>query len=355
MGALFEIEMFPAREGDCLVVTYGDAARPRRILIDLGRAATYDDFKQRFAVVPAEDRAFELLIVTHVDRDHIEGTLGLIDDSDQPFSFNDVWFNGYHHLKSGDYETFGAVQGERLTDGILHHCWPWNRAFDGGPIRVGDSGIPTCVDLADGMRVCLLSPDKTKLEALEPRWKNECEKAGIVLGHAAEPDEREGFERLGPIDIDALAASPFVDDTSEPNGSSIAVLAEFDGKRALLAGDSHVGRLHEELTKLVGVTGEPISLNVFKIPHHGSKHNLSRELLELVDCSQYLISTNGSYFDHPDAETIARIIKFGGDNPCLCFNYRSPETGLWDNRAWRDQYGYESVYPDQDGFLKIAL
>ena len=50
----FRIEMLPAREGDCLVLVYGQRERPRRVLIDGGRKATYRTVKARFAGLPED-------------------------------------------------------------------------------------------------------------------------------------------------------------------------------------------------------------------------------------------------------------------------------------------------------------
>lgn len=73
MTNVFRLDMLPAREGDCLILTYGDTASPRRVMIDTGRKGTYRDIKKSLAAIPPALREFELLIVSHVDRDHIEG------------------------------------------------------------------------------------------------------------------------------------------------------------------------------------------------------------------------------------------------------------------------------------------
>jgi glyoxylase-like metal-dependent hydrolase (beta-lactamase superfamily II) len=77
---MFDVEMLPAREGDCLWLRYGDSKNIKQILIDGGRAATAKALKKRFAALPPKERVFELLIITHVDRDHIEGVLKIIED-----------------------------------------------------------------------------------------------------------------------------------------------------------------------------------------------------------------------------------------------------------------------------------
>src|SRR4051812_5937024 len=75
---MFEIKMLPAREGDCLWLRYGDAKKPRQILFDAGRAATAVELKARFRALKRAERRFELLVISHVDRDHIEGALSLL-------------------------------------------------------------------------------------------------------------------------------------------------------------------------------------------------------------------------------------------------------------------------------------
>ncbi len=94
--------------GDCLWIEYGDAARPRRILIDGGRKLAWETLRSRFSALPPEQREFELLMLSHVDADHIEGLLAMLKAPDLPVSFKDVWFNGHRHLER--VESLGAKQ-----------------------------------------------------------------------------------------------------------------------------------------------------------------------------------------------------------------------------------------------------
>lgn len=212
--------------------------------------------------------------------------------------------------------------------------------------------------LPGGLRLSLLSPDRAKLEALIPRWKDECEAAGLIPGvdPVREPTE-PGLEAFGTIDVDELAKVPFEPDTREPNGTSIVVLAEFDGRRALLGADGHSDRLVKSVAKLARAEGGRLRLDAFKLPHHGSSHNVSRELIELVDCPRYLFSTNGSQFHHPHAEAVARVLKFGRPDPELVFNYRSEESLLWDDPALQRKYRYTTTYPEEsaDGNVTVEL
>jgi hypothetical protein len=122
-------------------------------------------------------------------------------------------------------------------------------------------------------------------------------------------------------------------DTSVANGSSIALLAEFDEHAILLTGDAHADVLAKSITALQQARGrknEKLKLDALKLSHHGSAGGTTVELLALLDCQRYLVSSNGNIFSHPDREAMARVILHGGKRPTLCFNYRSPLNNLWD-------------------------
>jgi len=354
---MFVVEMLPAREGDCLWIRYGDVEAPRQILIDGGRLGTFRDIKDRLMELPADQREFELLVITHVDRDHIEGALAMLEDPDLELIFKEVWFNGYDHLRGGELETFGAVQGEKLTTALLRRKERWNASFNGGPVKIPDEGDLPQIRLAGGLRLTLLSPDTDKLAKLLPQWETECEEAGLLPGIEARRSELEGLETFGGVpDVEKLVVKPLKSDTTRPNGTSIALLAEYDDIRVVLGADAHIDRLVPSLQALVADSGR-LRLDAFKLSHHGSSGNVSQELLELIDCPRYLISTNGSYFKHPTAEAIARVLKYGGANKTLFFNYDSDYTRLWNDDDLRRDYDYKVKFPKQsgDGTLKVTL
>lgn len=88
----------------------------------------------------------------------------------------------------------------------------------------------------------------------------------MIPGVQARREEAEqGWESFGRIDIKELAELPFQEDHSEPNGTSIAVLAAYKNKRVLLAADAHpLARLDDEIEKcrskaqdrLAGIQGQ---------------------------------------------------------------------------------------------------
>lgn len=347
------LEFFPAREGDAIWVDAGST----RIQIDGGRKATCRDLRGRFDEMLEQSKAIDLLVVTHVDRDHIEGVLEML-ESDACPAIRDVWFNGYVHLLGDDVESFSPQQGEALSTLIRSQRLAWNHAFEGRRIAVlDDEPLPTV--MLDALKLTILSPTVKELEELRDPWRKACEDAGLIPGIEARdeplPPEIESF---GPVDVEALAAEPFEKDHAEPNGSSIAILLENGGKRALLSGDAYADVLIESIDRLLDESGEDrLSVDLFKLPHHGSRKNVSKELLEKLDCPRYVFSTNGSYFKHPDPVAVSRVLKFGGSGKTLYFNYENEFSSIWDDANWKSLYDYETVYPDDehDGFLTIEL
>ena len=100
-----------------------------------------------------------------------------------------------------------------------------------------------------------------------------------------------------------------------------------------------------------------MKIDAFKIPHHGSEYNLSRELLELLDCAHYLVSTSGSYFKHPSPIGMARLIKFGSSGSTIHYNYKTEFNDFWGRDSWRQRYKFDVAYPSagEDGYTKLEL
>lgn len=349
----FTLEMLPAREGDCLLLSYQDehAGRHRHVLIDAGRAGTWPDLKARLERIPDDERDFELLVISHVDRDHIEGVLKMLGDDECPVTFKDIWFNGYRHLLED--ESFGPVQGEKLTTLLVEGELPWNVAFDKKAVCIPASGELPVIDLPGGMRLTVVSPNRTKLTDLIEEWVEKCEEAGLDPTKEA-PEGIPGDEPFGAIDVDNEADTDYDPDDGSPNGSSIALLAEYGGKKVLLAADAHIDILSDSLTKLGN--GAPLELDAWKIAHHGSAGNTAKELLELVKCKRYLVSTSGAHFKHPHRIAIARLLKYGGAKEVV-FNYRSAYSRVWDDDDLEAEWKYKARYCNdgEDGTIVVKL
>jgi glyoxylase-like metal-dependent hydrolase (beta-lactamase superfamily II) len=82
------VHALPAGIGDALLVEYGTTTTTHLVLIDGGTA-------RAGRTLPAllYPKPLELLVVTHIDNDHISGVLTMLDSTFAPIP-HDVWFNG---------------------------------------------------------------------------------------------------------------------------------------------------------------------------------------------------------------------------------------------------------------------
>jgi glyoxylase-like metal-dependent hydrolase (beta-lactamase superfamily II) len=70
---MFSIEMLPAKDSDCVWIEYGKPDEVHRVVIDGGPLGASDALRSRIETLPVADRNLELLVVTHIDSDHIAG------------------------------------------------------------------------------------------------------------------------------------------------------------------------------------------------------------------------------------------------------------------------------------------
>jgi hypothetical protein len=123
------------------------------------------------------------------------------------------------------------------------------------------------------------------------------------------------------FDPDLLAKAKFTPDRAKPNGASIALIAEYDRKRVLLAGDTPAKPILNAFDRL---DAPKQRFDAVKVSHHGSRGNTNLELCQRISCNNWLISTNGAKFHHPNPECLARIV-VSQSNPVLYFNYYSKD------------------------------
>ena len=345
-NALFEVTLLPARYGDGLWIRYGTKARPHHILIDGGTRGTASVIEELLQELPEDRRVIDLLVVTHLDRDHIEGILALLEPKKLSFKIDEIWFNGWPQLIGKTaVEAFGARQAEELSARILAHGLCWNEKFEGKAVIVPEQGDLPEIILPGGLELILLSPFKKNLEELVPVWEEELRKLNLEPGYGVQQTP-PGVEAFGGINIEELNELCFHEDDSAGNGSSIAFIAQYAGKRCLFAGDALPSVI---LAALNRKERGYYPVDLFKVSHHASAHNTSPDLLDKAPGGRYAISTNGSIYSHPSRETMARVIKRTGAGQELVFNYRTKFTDIWEEKDLRRRYRYRTRYPDGEG------
>lgn len=346
--------MLPARQGDAIWVEYG-SKRTRRILIDAGPINAYPEVEKRLARLPEGKKRVEAVVITHVDTDHIEGVIRLFAEHRGRWlvSPEDVWFNGYEHLiRAG---TLGGREGDFLSALLKRRGFDtWNYKFDGKPLVIlPDAPLPS-VEMEDGMKITLLSPDQARLKKMAKKWVADVDRHELRAGDLDGAWEQFlDYSRLhpdtgilgGPGEIDENIRAQLKADPSAANGASIAFLAEFKGKKCLFLADAHHTVIAGSLKKLIPPGETRLKVDAVKVSHHGSRHNISKELMDLIDAKHFLVSTNGAKFKHPNKPAIKAIIQGSLQDPVLWFNYRTEFNEMWEPARQNGLRPYQAVYP----------
>ena len=350
--AIFRIEMLPACEGDALLIEYGKSNKLNKILIDAGPLSSFAAVENKMNALHNKD--FELVVVTHVDTDHIDGIIRLFGPARGNWLINpkEIWFNGLNHVrKFHNLEMLGGIQGDYLSAVISKRANEiWNKSFKSGAIVADESAKLPSIKLEGGMQITILSPNRASLKKLAPVWEKDVKKHHIKPGdidaafnQLVNTGKYKASDLLG---ADGLLGGKLTkqlgNDPSEANGSSIGFLAEYSGKSCLFFGDAHQDVLCDSLKKIVPI-GNRLKVDAVKMPHHASKNNISKDLISMIDAKYYLVSTNGDKHSHPDKEAIETVINNASAVPTLCFNYDTKTTKTWKTKSKK----YNAEYPGQ--------
>jgi len=335
----FTLDVRRARKGDCLILHYGSPEDPGLALIDGGPPSVYQPhLKPRLAEIrrmrgldPDAPLPIDMLMVSHIDDDHICGVLELTKElvearnAQQPLplkiksvwhnTFDDIIGNNAKELLASVTSQFGAasVSGEVDTEGLNPDAAKVLASVDQGFRLRDDSKALSLrinpqlkgqlvlakakakkIDMGKGLSFTIVGPMNDEVVALQKAHDDFLKKKKTKKGEAS------------------LAAFT---DTSVPNLSSLVVLAEVGGKRILLTGDARGDKVLEglELVGLLKKDGKSkIHVDVLKCPHHGSNRNIDPIFFRRIPADHYVFSGNGQH-GNPERDTLQMLLDERGD------------------------------------------
>ena len=356
-----KLTLFPADKGDCLLLT---GSRGERVLIDGGMSAS---FAEGPAQALAKLKRLDVVCVSHIDQDHISGILRMMDDLvawrvhryqvetgngdheppavPEPPPIGEIWHNAFHEqvgknsgaieetlaatsavLSGGDTRKIQdlaqshrdlaasvreAIQLSRRIDEATLNI-PLNRPAKGGLLFAREE--PTIVRLGR-MTITVIGPFEEDLRNLRDDWNEWLGKNRAALAEI-EKEARDVAGRVATTEIQrtvgvALVQARILGDrrrVTVPNLASIMLLVEENGRLLLLTGDGHgddvlkgleqAGRLDE---------GGGTHVDVLKVQHHGSEHNIDADFCRSVTADHYVFCANGAH-ENPDLAVIDAVI-----------------------------------------------
>lgn len=309
---MINIKVLKAFNGDCIIVSYGGEEK-HNILIDGGQGRVC--FQQLHTYVDSVKKAgnkIDLLILTHIDSDHIDGILRLLSQKTFDFSIiKEIWFNFGKGLKD-----MLGINGENNQVSLYDNTAEisWKQGVDLEEI-VQKAGIRRRLVTklerfsVGGASITILSPSKEVLKKFSEQDKEE--KATTQIAYSN--DYQKSINELNQKEQERQV--------SLTNKSSIACLFEFEGLSILLLGDADAAEIVKSLTELGYSKNNKLKVDFCKIAHHASRHNTNNELIQILDCSNYIISTQQTTAGRPSKECLSRIICNSGKPISFYCNY----------------------------------
>lgn len=327
-----------AKYGDALILTADGAT----VLIDGGPPGVYNRYLSKH-LAQMDDGGFEppeidLMMVSHIDSDHIAGILDLTgdmveaqeDDVKPPAKIHRAWLNSFSDtlVRNGletkpssaasaasvadafdeddDFTTevdshtkmvlASVSQGRNLRRNLKTLSVPINAMFAN---RMAIAGAADPWEKGD-LKITVIGPTQKEVDRLKNRWAKDLKK---IL--KKEADKKAAAESM---------------DNSVFNLSSIVCIAEAGGKSILLTGDAR----GDTMLKWLEDRGGPFQFDVFKLPHHGSDRNMKPEVFEKVKAKHYLVSGDGKH-GNPEPKLFEMLFQARGDEDYTIHMTYSPE------------------------------
>lgn len=326
------IRLLAASYGDSILVTHSSGGSTFNLLIDGGPAKTFGIGSGRQRLGPlrialdeikGKGQCVDLVILTHIDSDHIQGLINAFKTKGYLSNLaKRVWLNASSNISNylneaeipenvipfstGDSPETSVREGKTFEQILsVLDCWRREIIVAGQVITEGP------------FKFTILSPTDKNLRKLQCIWPDESFSADTA-------GKRNDYQQSI---TDLLENDAFSKDKSPANGSSIAFILEIEQKKILFLGDSYACVIVESLENLGHTKENKLLVDYVKLSHHGSSRNTSVEMLDLIECRSYLISTDGTRHGHPHKRTLARILDAHSEN-IIYFNYKDALKGI---------------------------
>lgn len=314
---LFTLEAVAAKHGDCLLLHWGDPGDPSLMLIDGGPPGVYNKFLKKRLTELRDKRSdpdplpLNLVMISHVDDDHIRGILDMtskIEDAenanrDPLCEIDEIWFNAFDDVL-GNTEaaafTRGGGNAASVVPELRHTAAAIASVGQGRALRDRANRLGLFVnggdrlivsgwtwDMGDGLAFDVVGPRQDQIDDFQKAWDKEVKKRGW----AVKPDEANVAAYL---------------DSSPYNLASTVVLARFGSKKILLTGDARGDHILDGLRESGLLTGSSMSVDVLKVPHHGSDNNVKTDFFRRIKADHYVISGDGHH-GNPEIATLEMI------------------------------------------------
>lgn len=261
-----------AGKGDCIQIRYtGESRTCHNIIVDTGVLQFGPQLNLIWNSIMDAREMLDVIILTHVDDDHIGGLLYNLRIGNIP-PVKEIWMN------HGNLMRESVELSVKQNDELYTHL-----------VKAGILVKPVIAGMEkvlDGAEFKIVWPNENILNDFYSDYIGQ-----IPLGHAS--DYGYSFEELKDMPISSK-------DSRKCNRASVIFELNYGEKRLLFTGDAWAHDIMENVKNR--------KYDFIKLPHHGSILNLSEGWGDVFECSKYIICTDG--ISHPNKQTIAKLYKW---------------------------------------------
>lgn len=315
----FEIDYLPVgngdKSGDAIIVKFGNLHSGRRedfqvFVIDGGTLEAGQSIVDHLREYTGSN-SIELVIATHPDNDHVSGIeTVLLNCTVGALLMHAPW---------------AFAQEARLVKSLGRAIEVHDLAARQG-VELYDPRITT--DFFDGA-LTVLGPSPEYYSSLV----NQFDKPKVRIG-AGELSTKKSITETMEIHTETLDQAHKY--TSATNNSSVIAYFNYAGKDALFTGDAGVEALTKAAITAQGRDIDLSNMHFLHVPHHGSSHNLTSELINYFKPVHSFVSASAEAKKHPHPRITNAFLRrglkiFSTQGKGLRYHHNAPVRPEWSS------------------------
>jgi beta-lactamase superfamily II metal-dependent hydrolase len=272
------LEVHTSKSGDAIAIRYERWGQTSIHVVDAGYAATGDALVTHIRQHYGNPDKIDHVVVTHPDQDHAEGIIKILEN----FEVGTLWMNRPWVHAADMIHYFPTCNSIPHLESRLHRLYPYLDDIEKLAIKQG-------VDIRDAFQgatigaFTVLAPSRQRfieLVAHSDRTPEVIEEARGINWFGLDALVEVAKKAIAYIQMGWGEEKFSPEATSNENEMSIVQFAHLNNDKILLTADAGREGMDEaaDYAPLAGLTLPGI--NRFQTPHHGSRRNVSTEILD---------------------------------------------------------------------------
>lgn len=297
----YEIDFLNVEDADAILIHFYDENNNNYVVaIDAGRYGD-GDMVSKFIKDHYHTRVIDLAICTHCDEDHYGGFIKMLEEQ-KKYPYTGISIQSFMVNDPGKYATADDYKYYRLDAKVKDKA---REVYDGENDKnliemIDDLKIQRVEALSFGGNNAysffdgifeILAPTQSYYKSLVPSLRNDLDPYDMTY-----TDKDDTYLVFGKCLSPKLDATP--DDTSSHNRSSVIVLFKPNATdKFVFMGDASEASFNQMLPM---DRNKMKNAKLLKVPHHGSHHNMSSSIINLINPEIAIVSAKSTerYFSH---------------------------------------------------------